>query len=149
MPEAMHPVLIKFFPTLVQHEYDMLNQHLQHRHVPTGELLFAAGEDADCLYFILEGRFAVHKSIGIGERTQVVALLDTGTIIGEAAVVADRLRGATVLAVEDSTVACLSRQAFAVLEEQAPELFIRLLKKILSITSLRLQKSSERLALVL
>lgn len=149
MAEVMHPVMEKYFPALVQEEYAFLNQLLEIRNLPKGDALFVTGSEADSLFFILEGRFAVHKEIGIGERTQVVALLDAGTIAGEAAVATDRMHGATVTAVERSTVAGLSRQALTDLEEHMPQLFIGLLKKTLSITSLRLQKSSERLALVL
>lgn len=149
MAEALHPVMAKYFPARLQEEYVFLNNLLEIRNISNGEALFAAGAEADTLFFILEGRFAVHKEIGIGGRTQVVALLNAGTIVGEAAAAADRVHGATVTAVDQSTVAGLSRMALAELEEHMPQLFIGLMKKILSITSLRLQKSSERLALVL
>lgn len=149
MAEMLHPVLRKYFPTDLQKECELLLKQFETNHIAKGEVLFAEGAEADCLYFVLEGRFAVHKEIGIGKRTQAVALLDSGTFIGEGAIVAERFRGATVLAVEQSTVALLSRQALATIEKNLPELFTGMMKKILSISSLRLQKSSERLALVL
>lgn len=149
MAEPLHPVLARYFPAAGRTQCELLNQQLELRRISKGEVLFAAGAEAKSLYFILEGRFAVHKEIGIGERTQAVALLAAGTVIGEAALTGERRHRATVMAVEQSTVAGLSSQALVVIREQMPELFIGLLKKILSITSIRLQKSSERLARVL
>lgn len=149
MTEAMHPVLAGFFPTQIQGECEFVQEQVHIRRLSPGEMLYAVGSEADSLYIVLEGRFAVHKPIGIGDRTQVVALLTAGTVLGEAALAADRRRGSTVMAVEQGAVATLSRAALAAMEENAPRLFIGLMKKILSITSLRLRKSSERLALVL
>ncbi len=148
MSESLHPVLMRFFHDQQSGSAD-LKVDFDIRKISEGEVLFSAGDQADSLFFILEGRLAVHKSTGIRDRTQVVALLDAGTIAGESAVSGDRLRGATVIAVEKTVVARLSRQDLTALEETAPETYIYLIKKILRISSLRLHKSSERLALVL
>jgi CRP-like cAMP-binding protein len=148
MSESLHPVLLKFFPDQQDNLAD-LKVLFNFRKMSEGEKLFSAGDQADSIFFILEGRFAVHKSTGIRDKTQVVALLDAGTIAGESAVSGEFLRGATVLAVENSLVAQLSRQELSALEETVPGAYIYLMKKILRISSLRLQKSSERLALVL
>jgi CRP-like cAMP-binding protein len=148
MSELLHPVLIRFFPDQKNGPADQ-NLQFDIRKMGVGDVLFSTGDSADSLFFILEGRLAVHKSTGIRDRTQVVALLDAGTIVGESAVSEDRLRGATVIAVEKTIAAQLSRQDLVALEETSPRAYIYLMKKILRISSLRLHKSSERLALVL
>lgn len=149
MAEALHPLLAKYFPAAREEEGDLLKQQLELRTISKGEVLSAAGEEAKYLYFILEGRFAVHKEIGVGRKTQAVALLAAGTVIGEAALTEERLHRATVMAVEQSVVAGLSAQALEVIRARMPEMFVGLMRKVLSITSIRLQKSSERLARVL
>lgn len=126
-----------------------MKQQLELRRVAKGEVLSIAGAEATCLYFILEGRFAVQKEIGVGKRTQAVALLAAGTVTGEAALTGENLHRATVMAVEQSLVAGLTTQALDAIKARMPELFIDLMRKILSITSIRLQKSSERLARIL
>ncbi len=149
MNDHLQAVLLQYFPKLDQDKFELLIEQFHQRDIAKGEMLFVEGDLADCLYFVIEGRFAVHKAIGIGKRTQAVALLDVGTVIGEGAFTPGRLRGATVLAVEDSKVFQLTGEVLATIEKNLPEQYIGLLKKIFSITSLRLQKSSERLALVL
>lgn len=145
----LHPVVAVFFATSDPAEQEALRRLQLVRELGEGDVLFATGDPADSLALVTEGCFAVHKPIGIGERTQVVALLEPGTVIGEAALVAGRQRGSTVAAVAPSTVIVYDRGALAEIEKTMPQLYISLVKKVLTITSLRLRKSSDRLALVL
>lgn len=149
MSDSLHPVLGQFFLNDPEGHVDVLLQNLATRQLSAGEVLFYAGDSADCVYLLLEGRVAVQRTIGIGDRTQVIALLDAGTVVGEAGIVAGRFRTTTVSAVMDSKLAVLSQQGLTELEQKLPSVYISMLKRIVSITSLRLQKSSERLALVL
>ncbi len=149
MTDALHPVLIKLFSCDSKDQADLLLQYLTTLQLASGDILFSAGDPADDLYFLVEGRVVVKKTIGIGDRVKSIALLNSGTVIGEAALLEDRLRTTTVSAIEDSTLAFFSKQALADFEQAAPSAYIKMMKKIVSITSLRLHKSSERLALVL
>lgn len=146
---GLHPMVAGFFSAKTPAEQEML-QSLQHfREVDDGEVLFAAGDPADTLALVIKGRFAVHKPIGITGRSQVVALLEPGTVIGEGALIEGRQRGSTVVAVASSTVIVLGHGALTEIENTMPHLYLALVKKVLAITSLRLRKSSDRLALVL
>ena len=107
------------------------------------------GDSADCLYFLQVGQVAVQNKTGFGERMQVVALLDPGAPIGERGLLGHRTRGATLTAVKDSELLVLSQEAFDILVVQAPGLVIKLLTWLLNRVSLRLEKSSERLAHIL
>ena len=146
---ALHPVVQNFFPSEEKADQDRILRLQSVREYLVGEKLFAVGEDADSLYLVLKGGFAVHKPIGLGGRTQVVAMLESGTVIGEAALVGGHRRGSTAVAIEQSVVAGFTRDDLREVEASAPALFIAFIKKVLSITSLRLQKSTDRLALVL
>lgn len=145
----MHQVVNSFFPTEQVEERGHITRLQQVRSFSTGETLLSSGEDAEGLHLVLEGCFAVHKPIGLGKRSQVVALLEAGTVIGEGVLAGGRPYSSTIVATEESVVATFSRAALAEIETIAPQLFITFIKKVFSITSIRLQKSSDRLALVL
>ncbi len=111
--------------------------------------IFQKGDPAECLYLLISGRVAVQNKTGFGERTQVIALLDTGAPVGEKGLLGGRSRGATLTAVKDSELLVLTHQSFDTLTDEYPVLAIKLLKWLLNRVSLRLEKNSERLIHVL
>jgi CRP/FNR family transcriptional regulator, cyclic AMP receptor protein len=114
-----------------------------------GEILFRSGDAAESVFFLEKGRLAVLKETGFNHRTQVVALLEPGASVGEGGVLSGSRRSATISAIEDASLCCLDRETLADLADKSPLLFIRILKRLLYTTNLRLQKSSERLAHIL
>jgi CRP/FNR family transcriptional regulator, cyclic AMP receptor protein len=114
-----------------------------------GEMLFQRGEAAEGVFFVEKGRLAILQETGFNERTQVVALLDPGASVGEGGALGDSFREAAVLAVEDSLLYCLDRERLTALGEHNPQILIRILKRLLYVSNVRLQKSSERLAHIL
>ena len=114
-----------------------------------GEMLFQRGEAAEGVFFLEKGKLAILQETGFNERTQVVALLDPGASVGEGGALGDSVRAATVIAVEDSLLYCFDRESLAALGEHDPQLLIRILRRLLYASNVRLQKSSERLALIL
>ncbi len=149
MAADLHPILEDFLEKLPVENRTLLHEAFREQRLAAGDKLFTTGEQAAEIYLVLEGRLAVHKSTGFGRKTQVVALLGPGALVGEAAIVDGRRRQATVQAIEATRVAHLGREMLLDLETTAPEIVIALLKKLVSVLSLRLEKSSERLALVL
>lgn len=119
------------------------------RELGGGELLFARGDQSDEIYFLLSGKVAVQHSTGFGDRMQVVALLDPGAIVGESGLLLDSRRGATVVATKPSRLAVLTSTQFTALAQTTPHLGQKILMYLLSRATIRLQKSSERLARVL
>ena len=149
MSTDLHPVFETFLASLPTGGREAMAQGARQKRLAAGDRLFAAGDEAERIYLVLEGRLAVHKGSGFGERTQVVALLSAGALVGEAAILPDRTRRATVQALEESLVAGVDTRVLVALEEEEPQFVIALLQKLMSVISLRLEKSSERLALVL
>ena len=96
------------------------------------------------MFFLENGRLAVLKETGFNHRTQVVALLEPGASVGEGGALGDSFRSATIMAIEESLLFFLSRATLVSLAEKDPQILIRLLKRLLYTTNLRLQKSSER-----
>ena len=114
-----------------------------------GAFLFEIGDLAAEAFFLGRGRLSVHKKTGFHHKMQVVAILDPGAMVGEAGLLADHLRGVSVRAIENSQLFCLGRQALEALEHSDSQLVTQLLKHLLLISSLRLAKTTERLAQVL
>lgn len=148
-PDISHPVLSDVLEAVSPEEGGLLAGVLRSRDIKAGELLFGEGEAARELFFILSGRAAVHKKSGFGGKTKVVALLEAGSVAGESVMTGKSSHGAAVAAVEDTRVCTISRSDFEKIEKECPALAVLMLKKMLNISSLRLQKSSERLALIL
>jgi len=114
-----------------------------------GELLFDYDEPGEKLYFIEEGRLAVHKFTGFQKKMQVVALLESGSLVGESALLDSHIHQSKVTVIEDCRLMCLSIQQYQKMQNETPDLALRLFAYLLQITTLRLEKTSERLAEIL
>ena len=90
--------------------------------VQAGQVLFAAGDAADCAYVVQQGSFALQpQRQGYGE---VVA--EPGALLGESALLAETIRPVTATAREDSTVIRMSRTMFVKVLESYPDAAQRL-----------------------
>jgi CRP-like cAMP-binding protein len=87
--------------------------------VEEGQMLFASGEPADCAYIVQQGSFRLDA--GAEEITA-----GPGTLLGEAALLAETRRPATATAREDSTVLRISRAMFIKMLESYPDAAQRL-----------------------
>ncbi|MCF8055557.1 MAG: cyclic nucleotide-binding domain-containing protein [Desulfocapsa sp.] len=112
-------------------------------------VLFDYNEPAESVFFLKEGRLAVHKFTGFQEKMQVIALLDPGAVVGEAALLQTHIRKTRVAAIESSSLYCLEREDFFRWQKKSPAMASRLLEYLFSIVTLRLEKTSERLARIL
>jgi CRP-like cAMP-binding protein len=90
--------------------------------VETGQVLFTVGETADGGYIIQRGSFSL--STERGNEAEVVA--GPGTLLGEAALIAETKRPATARAREDSIVLRISRSMFLRMLEGYPDAAERL-----------------------
>ena len=136
-------------PFVNEEDHPLFVSLLSEKRISAGETLFDYDDSAEALYFLSNGRLSVHKFTGFLEKMQVVALLDPGAIVGEAALLQNYSRQTRVVAIEDCTLYGFKREDFATLREHSSELACRFLEHILSIVSLRLEKTSDRLARVL
>ncbi len=122
---------------------------LTEKKIRSGFVLFDHGDLADTLYFVMKGRLAVYKSTGFPEKMQVIALLDSGAVVGEAALMDGHLRKTRVTATQDSVVLCLGKDDFEIFARNFPHSALLFIKYLLLTVSLRLEKNSKRLALIL
>ncbi len=119
------------------------------KELDAGDSLFDYHESAATIFFLKEGRLAVHKFTGFQEKMQIIALLDPGTVVGEAALLHSHVRKTRVAAIEKSSLYCLDRKEFFNWQKKSPAMASRLLEYLFSVVTLRLEKTSERLARIL
>ncbi|MEO0746481.1 MAG: cyclic nucleotide-binding domain-containing protein, partial [Pseudomonadota bacterium] len=86
------------------------------QHVSRGEALIREGDMADRLYLVISGRFTVFSG------ALAIAEIRPGEPVGELAFFAGGKRTASVIAARDSSVLCLTREAYDTLSERTPAL---------------------------
>jgi putative peptide zinc metalloprotease protein len=96
------------FSTLDGERLRRLAARLERLEVPTGETIIRQGEAGEECYVLRSGRVEVLAKGAQGEE-RILATLDPGSLFGEAALLTDGLRNATVRALEPSTLLVLRR----------------------------------------
>ena len=81
------------------------------------------GDRGDALYVITQGRVRVSR---VARSSEAVAELGEGDFFGEAALLGDQVRTATVEALGNATLLRLSRRDVMALAERSPEVEVRL-----------------------
>jgi NTE family protein len=93
--------------------------------LPGGVRLFAAGDPADTLYLLRAGRLGVFKHEE-GSEPHFVGVVRPGEPAGEMAMIAGTPHSATVVALRDSEILALPREAFFTAAAANPELMTEL-----------------------
>jgi putative peptide zinc metalloprotease protein len=96
------------FSTLDGDRLRRLAARLERLEVPTGETIIRQGEAGEECYVLRSGRVEVLTSGAQGDE-RMLATLDPGSLFGEAALLTDGLRNATVRALEPCTLLVLRR----------------------------------------
>lgn len=141
--------LAEGFPYLTQEECKILCNYLEYRKCSKDEVFIHQGDPGDFMGFLLTGKMAIKKETSFPGKFVLVAILESGSLVGEISVVESNPRTATVVAMEDSEILLLTHDKAEHLLEEHPMLTIKLLKKIIRVLGARLQKSSARLARLL
>ncbi len=93
--------------------------------LPGGRVLFHTGEDADRLYFLVAGRLGVVQRPE-GQESRFVGVIRPGEPAGEMAMIAGTPHTATVMALRDSELMALPRQAFLSSIQKDPQVMAEL-----------------------
>ena len=107
------------FQGLSASDLAMLEAQLMPIDVARGACIVSEGDDADALFVVVSGRFAVE----IGGNPDPVTEIGQGATIGEIAFFAGGQRTATVRAIRDSVVVRLSRADFDAISARAPAIW--------------------------
>ena len=96
---------------------------VESRYVHSGEVLFRAGEEADCGFVIQEGSFTLSTEAAANGKSITVG---PGTLLGELALLTGTRRPATATALEPSTVWRIPRPLFMKMLDGYPDAAQRL-----------------------
>ncbi len=91
--------------------------------LPGGAMLFATSEPSDAMYVVLSGSLSVFAST---DRKQPLGRALAGDIVGEMGLISGRPRSGTVVALRDSELARISREAFDRVFRGHPEAMLRM-----------------------
>lgn len=94
------------------------------RYVHNGEALFKTGDAADAGYLVQKGAFKLQESAAPDDTSSVV--VQSGTLLGEFALLAETARPMTAIATEPSTVLRIPRTLFLKMLEGYPDAATRL-----------------------
>lgn len=96
-----------------------------------GEPLFAAGDEADSLYLLRSGRLGVFRRVE-GQPPQFLGVIRPGEPVGEMALIAGTPHSSDVVALRDSEILALPRDAFFEVARTEPDVMIHLSRLMLS-----------------
>lgn len=115
--------------------------------VAAGEIIVSAGEAADSMHFILDGRVGIMIPASEGRTTRVRSL-GRYTTIGEMGLVSQAPRNATIQAEVASALYVLSTQQFEAIKSENPALGQKLLTYFVSVMAERLTFANRMIAVL-
>ncbi|VDG21287.1 Crp/Fnr family transcriptional regulator [Lactiplantibacillus mudanjiangensis] len=118
--------LVPIFQALADEQLDTIESIVQHRHYQAGETLFSATDDLDSLMIVANGQVKVYQLAANG-REQLLYLLQTGDIDGEAALFENQQRTSYGEALVPTDICRIRRQDFQQLMQSYPSISINVL----------------------
>jgi CRP-like cAMP-binding protein len=135
---------IEIFEQLSHEEIREIIAASTSRTVSAGEPLFEQGDEADALYIVVNGELQVRANTPVGEEV-VLAVLGSGTIVGEMSLLDGGPRSAAVYAIADSTVYRLSREAFNELRDERRPAAYKVILQLASVLIERRRQTDARI----
>lgn len=120
---------IPLFANLQENERVLLERHAKTRSFPKHAILINEGDETDSLYLILSGRVRVFMSDSNGKEI-ILNEQGAGQHFGELALIDDAPRSASVMALENTRVAVISRQDFRKVLAESPEMACTLIREL-------------------
>lgn len=126
---------------------DVLIRRCQRIEVAAGEVIVQAGDPADSMHFILDGRVGI-MILAEDDRTTRVRSLGRYTTIGEMGLVSHAPRSATIQAEVDSVLYVLNTHQFEAIKDEDPALSHKLLTYFVSVMAERLTFANRTIAVL-
>lgn len=115
-------------------------------HFDDGVVIFPEGSNSNELYLLLEGRVSIVKDVESKDhKTKLLAVLDSGAMFGEGALLSDKPRSASAVAKGSVDALQLSKSDFDLFVEQNPADAASLLLGLLKVVNQRLQLTNHEL----
>lgn len=130
-------------------ERHLLRGFVKGREFSPEETLMQERERADCMAFVVSGKLSVKKLTNFPGKHVLVAILESGSMVGELSVLEKGDRAATVDVLESCRLLVLSSEDFNRLLDEQPKLGIKIIRRILHVVSIRVKKADDRLTKLL
>lgn len=132
------------FKNFSRAEIEQLVYYMHGYKAPKGTTLFREGERNSYLIVITKGKASVLKDDGTGQSKEIATVLK-GATLGEMSIIDDFPHSATVVTLEDSEIALISKSNLENITTKHPALGVKLLWQIASQLSARVRQASGRL----
>jgi sulfate permease, SulP family len=148
-PEQEEASLRHWFTQILgtEREASALMHYRRRVEVDAGETVVRAGDTADSMHFILDGRVGIMVPADAGRTTRVRSP-GRCTTIGEMGLVLQTPRSATIQAETASTLYVLSTHQFEAIKADDPELSHKLLTYFVSVIAERLTFANRTIAVL-
>jgi CRP/FNR family transcriptional regulator, cyclic AMP receptor protein len=131
--------LVDIFAPLSTEELERLNEQLSNVHLERDEIFYTPEDPSEKIFVLQTGRVRIYKVVD--DREFTLDVVGAGTVFGEMALTARRLRGAYAQAMTSSEIAILSRDQLERLILEKPEVGLQ----IVHLLSERLRRYETRL----
>ncbi len=122
-------------------QIEAFSAYIQVCRAKPGCVLFREGDQSDFMCVVLQGSLAIRKQ-SLRQQERTVANVHAGRSLGEMAMVDNEVRSATVVVMEPTVLAVLTRANFIRITQEKPALALQLLLKIAQLISQRLRQTS-------
>lgn len=136
---------VKIFSLLAVQDIESIINHLNYIDVEEGELLFNEGDDGNTLFIVESGKIAGFVLLPNGIRREI-AEFAPGDFLGEMSIFENAPRSATCYAKEKTRLLSLLGGDFFEFIDNSPSIAMKIMYRMLNITTRRLREKSEFLA---
>lgn len=99
--------------------------------LPGGSRLFSAGDESDHLYLLRSGRLGAFRHDEDQDELSLIGIIRPGEPVGEMSLIAGTHHSHTVMALRDSDLLAMPRDAFLAAMDSRPELLMALSRKMM------------------
>ncbi len=134
-----------FFEGMATREIDKVLEQCNLKSCPPDQEVIQEGKHKKVLYIIYSGQFKIVKRIA-GDETKIIGTISDGDTFGELSFFDQDPPGVSVVSMQDSKVLEIDEFGFAELIGKDPYLGIKVLSRLMRITSARVRTMNEQIA---
>jgi CRP/FNR family transcriptional regulator len=143
-PEIDDLISFELFKDLRSDELVEVARNLEQIDLSPGEVLFQEGDEGEEMYFLFKGRVQIDRGSSRGRR-EVLATIDSPSVIGEMALLDHKPRSARVVAVKPSIVWKMGEKDLLRLAEAKGLASYKIMRLLAMMLSERLRATNDRL----
>ena len=132
----------RLFAELGPEDAEVVLEACEERNLVGGEELFRENDPGDSIFIVQSGRVDIFKNIR-GDVDRSLASFGPGDVIGEMSFIDGARRSATARTTETSEFLLLSRQSFARVQKERPDIAAAVFRNMAAIVASRLRTTNE------